>query len=90
MYCACIIITKSNLDQLDKLQSKFVKQCVGISSRCRSSPLLEALNIVSINSLISNLSLDLLRNCIINDSIMHIFYCSIFNYSGPKTLVSRV
>ena len=36
------------------------------------------------------MSLDLLRNCIINDSITHGFYCSIFNASAPKTLVSRV
>ena len=79
------------MDQLDKLQSKFVKQCVGIiSSRCRSSPLLKVLNIIPISSLISNMSLDLLRNCIINDSITHGFYCSIFNSSAPKTLVSRV
>ena len=36
------------------------------------------------------MSLDVLRNCIINDSIMHGFYCSIFNSSTPKPLVNRV
>ena len=89
---ATVYCTKKNMEKLDKVQSKLIKQCLGLKIWCRTSPLLKAINILP-SSLSGQLgSLDLLKNCILNNSLARNFYCYLLNeprYKVSKTLVDR-
>ena len=92
--CASIYI-KSQLVNLDKYQVKLIKQCLGLKCRTRTTALMKALGIEYISSTIKQSSLDLLKVCLLNNSMMQKFYCMLMNEPtvrqvASKTLYGRV
>ena len=93
--CASIYINKSQLVNLDKYQVKLIKQCLGLKCRTRTTALMKALGIEYISSTIKQSSLDLLKVCLLNNSITQKFYCMLMNEPtvrqvASKTLYGRV
>ena len=88
--CASIYINKSQLVNLDKYQVKLIKQC-----RTRTTALMKALGIEYISSTIKQSLLDLLKVCLLNNSMTQKFYCMLMNEPtvrqvASKTLYGRV
>ena len=89
----CLIL-KSNLFDLDKIQSKLMKASLGLPSCCRTTPLLQALNVKPVSSTIMMSSLRLLKSCLFSTSLSRKFYTSIMTqdqcYTEGKTLLDPV
>ena len=77
--CASIYINKSQLVHLDKYQVKLIKQCLGFKCRTRTTALMKALGIEYISSTIKQSSLDLLKVCLLNNSMTRKFYCMLMS-----------
>ena len=77
--CASIYINKSQLVNLDKYQVKLIKQCLGLKCRTRTTALMKTLGIEYISSTIKQSSLDLLKACLLNNSMTQNFYCMLMN-----------
>ena len=77
--CASIYINKSQLVNLDKYQVKLIKQCLGLKCLARTTALMKALGIEYISSTVKQSSLDLLKVCLLNNSMMQKFYCMLMN-----------
>ena len=92
--CASLSINKPNLSDLDKIQSKLMKASLGLPSCCRTTPLLQALNVKPVSSTIMMSSLRLLKSCLFSTSLTRKFYTNIMMqdqyYTGGKTLFDRV
>jgi hypothetical protein len=87
-----IYINKKNIDKLDKLQNKLIRQCIGLKYYCHIKPVLKATGLMPMSSVISKGTLDLLRKCVLNDSLARTFYCkTLFLWEGQtnKTLIGR-
>ena len=63
--------------KLDKIQNKFVRQCVGLHKYCHVSPLLKATGILPMSELIVVQTLDLLKMCMLNESVARDLYSEI-------------
>ena len=91
--CSSIYINKGNMTKLNKLQSKLIKKCFRLSNWCRSRPLLEALYTISIPSSICLGNLELLKDCLLSDSLSCDLYLELFTSitspSKSKTLLGR-
>ena len=93
--CASVYINKSQLVNLDKYQVKVIKQCLCLKCRTRTTALMKALGIEYISSTIKQSSLDLLKVCLLNNSMTQKFYCMLMNEPtvrqvASKTLYGRV
>ena len=77
--CASIYSNKSQLVNLDKYQIKLIKQCRGFEFRTHTTALVKALGIEYISSTIKQSSLDLLKLCLLNNSMTQKFYCMLMN-----------
>ena len=93
--CSTIFCNKECVNKLDKLQSKLIKQCFRLRSYCHTTPLLKTINLLPVLLNIKLDSLDLLRNCILSDSITRDFYSHLLHLNNmklcsSKTLVGRV
>ena len=67
-----IHINKTNSQTLDRYQGRLMKRLLGLSKWCHSTPLLKATGIMP-------LSMELLKKCVIDDSIANSFYCYLRN-----------
>ena len=90
--CKGMYLTNKNRKELDKLQGKLKKSIVGLNSRYRTSPLLNALNINSISDVIDFNNVCLLNNIIKTESGARKFYCLMIwkQVSCKYLLTSRV
>ena len=84
-----------HLQVLNKLQSKLVKQCLGLRKWSRTSPLLKSMNMESISTIVQRNSLELLKSCLFNTSLCKDFYFEILNSPelkkhSSRTLLGRV
>ena len=64
--CSSLLPTKSNLKALDKLQSKLLKIVLGLKTQCRTTPLLSAMDITTVSTVINASSLRLLKSCVVS------------------------
>ena len=65
-----VFLNKGNIKCLDKLQSKFIKM-----RKCsHSTPLLHAAGVNPVSTTLQTASLDLLKSCLLSDSITKSFY----------------
>ena len=72
--------------KLDKMQNRFVRQCVGLHKYCHVSPLLKAAGILPMSESI----VDLLKMCMLNESVARDLYSEItFNKFNKNTLINR-
>ena len=67
--CTSVFLNKGNIKCLDKLQSKFIKMCVGLRKCCHSTSLLQAAGVNTVSTTLQTASLDLLKSCLLSDSI---------------------
>ena len=87
--CASIYMNKSQLVNLDKCQVKLMKQCLGLKCRTCTTPLMKALGIEYISSTIKQSSLDLLKVCLVNNSMTQKFYCMLNNEPTVRQVASK-
>ena len=87
--CASIYINKSQLVNLDKYQIKLIKQCLGFKCRTHTTALMKALGIEYISSTIKQSSLDLLKVCLLNNSMTQKFYCMLMNEPTVRQVASK-
>ena len=87
--CASIYINKSQLVNLDKYQIKLIKQCLGFKCRTHTTALMKALGIEYILSTIKQSSLDLLKVCLLNNSMTQKFYCMLMNEPTVRQVASK-
>ena len=73
--CSSIYITKKNINLLEKLQNKFILQCIGLHTNSHITPVLKAMGISPISTSVAMESLDLIKKCVLNNSIARDFYC---------------
>ena len=88
--CSCMYISNVNLKKLDKCQSRIIKQCFGLSQFVRTTPLLKATGISTISATVYLQSLDLLKSCVLSDSVAHDLYSFILHRDNNRTLAGRV
>ena len=82
----------SFLISLDKLQNSLVKKCMGLGQWCHSTPLMNAVGIMPVSVSRDISSLELLKACVLSNSITYGFYCAVLNGTIPlcsKTLAGR-
>ena len=86
-----LYINKSNINKLDKLQNRFVRQCLGLNQACHIKPVLTAASLTPTSLLVRKGTLDLLRKCVLSNSLAGTFYCkTLLPYdSYSKTLIGR-
>ena len=72
--CSSLNLTKSNFKDLDKLQRKMLKIVLGLKTKCRTIPLLSAMDITPIFTVINASSLRLLKSCVLHNSQTMLFY----------------
>ena len=88
-------MTKSNLKELDTLQGKQLKSVLGLHRSSRTTPLLGAMDILPVSTLIMKESLGLFKSCLKSSSVTRNFYsvilaqCQMDN-NLYKTLAGRV
>ena len=70
-------INKSDVNRLDKLQ-RFIRQCLGLNQACRIKPVLIAATLTPISLLVRKGTLDVLRNCVLSNSLAGSFFCKTY------------
>ena len=92
--CSSIYITKKNINHLEKLQNKLIRQCIGLHTNSHITPVLKATGISPISTSVGMESLDLIKKCVLNNSIARDFYCKTLFMPAKsihgKTLSDRV
>ena len=90
----CIHLNKSNTNELNKIQSSLIKAALNLPKTCKSSPLLNALQISKISVSVDLSVLDLVVN-MFNNSQCRNFYYNIMsryvsgNFQGNKNIIYR-
>lgn len=72
-------INKGTLRELEKLQGRLIKSMVGTHKYCKTTPILKALGICSIESTVDTANLELLRSVFSNKSRARCFYLFLLN-----------
>ena len=89
-------VDKTRLKELESIQGKLVTSMVSLHKYCRSTPLLKAMKIPSVESLLDVSNIELLRHVLTNDSRARSFYFHCLNIvvcdrsSSRKGLLNRV
>ena len=69
--------------------NKLIKQCLGLNHRTHSTPLLKALGIESITTSVLRSTLDLLKSCVINNSLTKDFYLMLLSSTDLNQFLSK-
>ena len=86
----CFQLSRSSKNDLEKIQSKLIKSSLGLSKFSRSSPLLSALGIRKIDSLINCQSLHLFSSIMLSKTRTCSLYKSFIRNNYESGLVGRV
>ena len=76
-----VTINKTCLRDLEKIQGRLVKSMVSVHKYCRTTPILSAMNICSIESSVEMFNLELMRNIFNSQSRARSFYIHSLNSS---------
>ena len=89
--CHSMYLNNENIKDLDKLQGKLVKCIVGLSSRYRTTPLLQALKLQKISNVVELNTLQLFNTIFQSHSAARSFYLLMYNKKCkcPKLLNVR-
>ena len=91
-----ITINKKDMQKLETLQGNLVKQCLGLSKRCHSTELLQALEIHKITTLVTRNTTSLYRrimNVRCPVKYLNLYFLSLYMCKGtivPGTLVGNL
>ena len=75
----CMKISKPALSKMEKTQSRLLKVGFGLNKFCKSTPILNAVNVLKIESSLEISSLDLIRSIFHNGSRARSFYMYLMN-----------
>jgi hypothetical protein len=91
--CEAVYINKSNLKHLQSTQGNLTKAMLGLRRSSRTTPLLKALNIKDVSSVVHIQGANLLRSCLLYKSKASMFYsrllCKMGQNDKALTLVHR-
>ena len=76
---SCVKISKSSMNDMEKLQSRLLKSGFNLHKCCKSSPLLNALNVKKVENTMEIGSLDLVKSIFNNTSRARSFYTYLLN-----------
>ena len=83
-------INKESMLKMEKLQAKLLKTSICVHKFCKSSPILQALNICKIESIIDLNSLELTRSMLSSSSRARPFYIHLIKqYASGEMLAHR-
>lgn len=85
--CPAIYLSKTAMHKLDKCQAKLLKSILGLYTFCRNTPLLKALNIPKISHTTKSHTIELMRNCMLNNAATREFYS--FLRLQPSNMVNK-
>ena len=92
--CYAIYIDKTQLENLNKTQEKYVKSILGINFNTRTTPVLKALSLPTVSTFIDKANVNLSKSCIFSDSLTPRFYLYLLraetDINISKTLLGRV
>ena len=92
--CCAIYINKTQLENLNKTQGKYVKSILGINFNTHTTPILKALSLPTVSTFIDIANVNLLKSCIFSDSLTQRFYLYLLraetDINISKTLLGRV
>ena len=75
------------MNKFYKLQNRFLRQCLGLNQACHIKPVLIAASLTPISLLLRKGTLDLLRKCVLSNSLAGI---SIVKLYCPTTVIQRL
>ena len=86
-----IHLTNTDLQAMERTHARIIKNSLGLSQFSRTSPLLAALNIQRVESVIKVQTLNLLTRSMSGDSLASTFYWTLYKRgeTGGKTLMGR-
>ena len=91
--CCAIYIYKTQLENLNKTQGKYVKSILGINFNTRTT-VLKALSLPTVSIFIDKANVNLSKSCIFSDSLTARFYLYLLraetDINISKTLLGRV
>ena len=91
--CCAIYINKTQLENLNKTQGKYVKSIL-INFNTHTTPILKALSLPKVSKFIDIANVNLLKSCIFSDSLTQRFYLYLLraetDINISKTLMGRV
>ena len=91
--CDALYLKNSDVKDLDKIQGKLIKSIVGIGVHYHTTPLLQALQILSVSATIDLSTVCLLYNIMKGNSAAKSFYLSLYGrnkFDCPNLLNGRV
>ncbi len=92
--CHALPIRKTDIAEMDRIQAKLIKTSLGLSKFMRTTPLINALQINRVPTLINVYSMDMIKSIMFSNTSAKSFYSHIFKskcFTGKyKNLISRV
>lgn len=94
--CETIFINNTQISEMNTLQGNLIKQFLGLSKRCRTSYLLQALGVPTTQDLLLSRQTNLFKRMVLSNSICSDFYTGLMSRyilngaTFPKTLLGRI
>ena len=88
--CSTIHINRTNMIKVNRHQCNLIKRHLGLSKWCHSSSLLQAVGILPLSVDINLQTMDLLKKCVITNSLARSFYSGLLcSCDTSNTIVSK-
>ena len=84
-------LTRTDIKTMESTHGNIIKSSLGLSKYSMTSPLIASLDIQRVESVINNQTINLLRRCLMGDSLASQFYWTLYKQGelDDKTLIGR-
>ena len=84
-------LTRTDIKTMESTHGNIIKSTYGLSKYSRTSPLIASLDIQRVESVINNQTINLLRRCLMGDSLASQLYWTLYKQGelDDKTLIGR-
>ena len=84
-------LTRTYIKTMESAHGNIIKSSLGLSKYSRTSPLIASLNVQRVESVINNQTINLLRRCLMGDSLASQLYWTLYKQGelDDKTLLGR-
>ena len=84
-------LTRTDIKTMESTHGNIIKSSLGLSKYSRTSPLIASLDIQRVESMINNHTINLLRRCLMGDSLASQLYWTLYKQGelDDKTLIGR-